>query len=113
MTNITRRAFTFGLPLLSSLSSTAVRAQVATPTGTGAAQWLSQSSFVVSSLETGRIGYLVAWGGDEFGYAYTYALDGTQPSAVTVDTDTGLLSIASPGMAPGTYNFNVIVTNRR
>jgi hypothetical protein len=36
----------------------------------GAAQWLVQTIFVASSLETGRVGYVEAWGGDEFGRAY-------------------------------------------
>lgn len=28
------------------------------------------------SLEIGRVGYVEAWGGDEFGYSYTYTLAG-------------------------------------
>src|SRR5215475_15083173 len=60
-----------------------------------AAHWVSPSAFVASSLETGRIGYIVAWGGNEFGYAYTYALSGA-PAGVTIDRDAGILSIASP-----------------
>jgi hypothetical protein len=75
-----------------------------------AAQWVSPSAFVASSLETGRIGYIVAWGGNEFGYAYTYALSGA-PAGVTIDPDTGILSIASP-LAVRAYGFSVIVTNR-
>ena len=75
-----------------------------------AAQWVSPSAFVASSLETGRIGYIVAWGGKEFGYAYTYALSGA-PAGVTIDPDTGILSIASP-LAVRAYGFSVIVTNR-
>jgi hypothetical protein len=43
---------------------------VSTNANTGAAKWISPSAFVVSSLETGRIGYIVAWGGNEYGYAY-------------------------------------------
>ena len=77
----------------------------------GAARWLEQSQFIVSSLETGRIGYLEAWGGDEFGYAYTYTLSG-QPDGVSVDTETGILSIAAP-LAVGAHRFQVIVANRR
>ena len=75
-----------------------------------AAHWVSPSAFVASSLETGRIGYIVAWGGNEFGYAYTYALSGA-PAGVTIDRDTGILSIASP-LAVRAYGFSVIVTNR-
>jgi hypothetical protein len=84
----------------------------ATSLPSGAAQWLSEYSFTASTLETGRIGYIVAWGGDEFGYAYTYALDGTQPSGVTVDSDTGILRIGTAIPAAGIYKCNVIVTNR-
>src|SRR5258708_95819 len=57
----------------------------------GAARWLEQSEFVVSSLETGRVGYVEAWGGDEFGYSYTYSLAG-QPRGVSIDAETGILS---------------------
>ncbi len=77
----------------------------------GAARWLEQSQFIASSLETGRIGYLEAWGGDEFGYAYKYALSG-QPRGVSVDTETGILSIAVP-LAVGAHRFQVVVTNRK
>jgi hypothetical protein len=58
---------------------------------TGAAKWTSKSAFVASSLEGGRIGYIVAWGGNEYGYAYTYALSGA-PAGVTIDVDLGILS---------------------
>jgi hypothetical protein len=75
-----------------------------------AAHWVSPSAFVASSLETGRIGYIVAWGGNEFGYAYTYALSGA-PAGVTIDVDTGILSIGSP-LSPRAYSFSVRVTNR-
>jgi hypothetical protein len=44
----------------------------------GATRWLEQSEFVVSSLETGRAGYVEAWGGDGFGYSYTYSLAGNR-----------------------------------
>ena len=83
---------------------------VSTSTNPAAAQWVSPSAFTASSLETGRIGYIVAWGGNEYGYAYTYALSGA-PAGVSVDVDTGILSIASP-LSPWVYNFNVVVTNR-
>src|SRR5262245_61045718 len=59
-----------------------------------AAKWISPSTLRASSLETGRIGYVVAWGGDEYGHAYTYALQGA-PDRTTIDTDTGILSIGS------------------
>jgi hypothetical protein len=75
-----------------------------------AAQWVSPSEFVASSIETGRIGYVVAWGGGEYGYAYTYALSGA-PTGVVVDSDTGILSIGD-ALALGVYNFTVSVTNR-
>jgi hypothetical protein len=76
----------------------------------GAARWLEQSTFVASSLETGRVGYLEAWGGDEFGYAYSYALL-DQPHGVSIDADTGMLSIGSP-LSVGRYDFHALVTNR-
>jgi hypothetical protein len=76
----------------------------------GAAKWISPSAIVASSLETGRIGYIVAWGGNEYGYAYTYALS-SAPAGVTIDADTGILSIGSR-LAPGAYSFSVRVTNR-
>lgn len=78
---------------------------------TGAAKWISPSAFVASSLETGRVGYIVAWGGNEFGYAYTYALSGA-PAGVTIDADIGILSIGSP-LSPRAYSFSVRVTNRQ
>ena len=83
---------------------------VSTNTNTGAAKWISPSAFVASSLETGRIGYIVAWGGNEYGYAYTYAVSGA-PAGVTIDADTGILSIGSP-LSPRAYSFSVRVTNR-
>jgi hypothetical protein len=82
----------------------------ATGSDNGAAQWLVESKFVASSLETGRIGYIVAWGGSEYGFAYTYALSG-QPSGVTVDSDYGMLSIGT-ALSAGTYKFYVTATNR-
>ena len=83
---------------------------VSTSANPGAAKWISPSAFVASSLETGRIGYVSAWGGNEYGYAYTYALSGA-PSGVTIDVDTGILSIGSP-LSPRTYSFSVRATNR-
>ena len=83
---------------------------VITSADTGAAQWASPSAFVASSLETGRIGYIVAWGGNEYGHAYTYALSDA-PAGVTIDVDTGILSIAS-ALFPSAYSFSVRVTNR-
>jgi hypothetical protein len=79
--------------------------------GSGAARWLAQSAFVVSSLETGRIGYLEAWGGDEFGYSYTYALS-QQPNGVSVDPETGILTLASR-LSVGIHVMDVAVANRR
>jgi hypothetical protein len=83
---------------------------VSTSANPAAAKWVSPSAFVASSLETGRIGYIVAWGGNEYGYAYTYALSDA-PAGVTIDVDTGILSIASP-LFPSAYSFSVRVTNR-
>ncbi|KYG66678.1 hypothetical protein AZI86_06430 [Bdellovibrio bacteriovorus] len=77
----------------------------------GSAQWLAESSFTVSSLEKGRIGYLEAWGGDEFGYSYSYTLTGA-PTGLTVDAETGMMSLSSP-LSPGDYSFVVTVTNRK
>lgn len=74
------------------------------------AQWLTQSTFVTSSLEAGRIGYLEAGNGEEFAGAFSYALGG-QPGEVSVDPDTGMLTVASP-LSSGIYNFEAIVANR-
>jgi hypothetical protein len=71
---------------------------VSTSTNPAAAQWVMPSVFIASSLESGRIGYIVAWGGNEYGYAYTYALSGA-PAGVAIDVDTGMLSIGPP-LAP-------------
>jgi hypothetical protein len=84
---------------------------ISTNAVTGAAKWISPSAFVASSLEGGRIGYIVAWGGNEYGYAYTYALSGA-PAGVTIDVDLGILSMGSR-LSPGTYSFSVRVTNRK
>jgi hypothetical protein len=78
---------------------------------TGQAQWLEQSTFIASSLETGRVGYVEAWGGSDFGYAYSYALDG-QPAGVSIDRDTGMLSIGAR-LSVALHRFEVVVRNRR
>jgi len=75
-----------------------------------AAKWLLQSTFVASSIETGRVGYVEAWGGDEFGYAYTYSLAG-EPTGVSIDSETGILSVDTP-IDKGLYKFEVVATNR-
>src|SRR5215469_14656870 len=80
-----------------------------TNANTGAARWISPSAFVVSSLETGRIGYIVAWGGSEYGYAYHYTLSGA-PANVTIDADTGMLAIGT-ALAVKDYTFIVTATN--
>jgi Alpha-L-arabinofuranosidase B, catalytic/Putative Ig domain len=64
----------------------------------------------ISSLDTGRVGYVTAWGGSEYGYAYTYTLSGA-PAGVSIDSDTGIISFASP-VAAGTYTFPITATNR-
>jgi len=74
------------------------------------AKWLSESRFVISSMETGPIGYLEAWGGSEFGYAYTYSISDA-PAGVTVDADSGMLSVAAQ-LAVATYAFKTSVHNR-
>jgi hypothetical protein len=76
-----------------------------------AAKWIEQSTFVVSSLETGRIGYIEAWGGSEFGYSYSYTLSG-QPAGVSVDRDTGALYLGT-FMSVGVHQFQVVVANRK
>src|SRR5215831_16026890 len=85
---------------------------VSTNATSGAATWISDSLSpgAVSSLDIGRIGYISAWGGNEYGYAYTYALSG-QPAGLLIDADTGVMSISSP-LAAGSYSFTVVVTNR-
>src|SRR5215472_2536800 len=65
---------------------------VSSNANTGAAKWISPSAFVVSSLETGRIAYIVAWGRNEYCYACHYSLSGA-PANVTIDADTGMLAI--------------------
>jgi hypothetical protein len=74
------------------------------------ASWLVRSSFAASSLETGRIAYLEAWGPAGGFYAYRYALSG-QPTGLVTDSETGLLSISTP-LKAATYSFQVVVTNR-
>ena len=75
------------------------------------AAWLVVSSFAASSLETGGIGYLEAWSTTGGAYTYRYALSG-QPAGVTVDSETGLLSI-SASLPVKTYAFQAVVTNRQ
>jgi hypothetical protein len=75
------------------------------------APWLTQSTFVASSLETGRIGYLDAWGPDQLSGSYVYGLI-DQPNGVTVDRETGVLSLGS-AMATGTYDFTAVIADRR
>lgn len=101
----TRRAL-FGLAAVFSFASCS-----GPVTAGGAAGWLAESTFVASSLETGRIGYLEAWGGDEYGYSYRYYLSG-QPSSLSADAETGMLTISSP-IAAGTYTFSASVVNRK
>jgi hypothetical protein len=82
---------------------------VSTNASSGAAKWISPSAFVASSLETGPIGQIVAWGGNEYGYAYHYSLSGA-PANVTIDADTGMLAIGT-ALAVKDYTFTVKVTN--
>ncbi len=74
------------------------------------ATFLTTSFTSVSSLDTGRIGYFVAWGGSEDGYAYTYSSSGA-PAGVTVSLNAGILTFASTVPA-GSYTFTVTATNR-
>src|SRR5215469_11874794 len=85
---------------------------VSTNATSGAAKWISDSLSpgAVSSLDTGRIGYITAWGGSEYGYAYTYSMSG-QPGALSIDADTGMMSLAST-LTAGNYAFNISATNR-
>jgi hypothetical protein len=96
----------------SNFSSLPVGAWMASPAPVSleTAQWLTQSTFVASSLETGRIGYLEAGHDDEFAGAYSYELQG-QPSGVNVDADTGMLTLVS-ALSPGIYNVDVVAANR-
>jgi hypothetical protein len=95
-----------------NFSSLPVGAWMASPTRVSSetAQWLTQSTFVASSLEAGRIGYLEAGYDDEFAGAYSYELQG-QPGEVSVDPDTGMLTLVS-ALSPGIYNFEAITANR-
>lgn len=96
----------------SKFSSLPVGAWMASPTRVSleTAQWLTQSTFVASSLEAGRIGYLEAGHDDEFAGAYSYELQG-QPGEISVDPDTGMLTLVS-ALSPGIYNFEAIAVNR-
>jgi hypothetical protein len=76
----------------------------------GAATWIAPTTAVASSLETGDIIQVTAWGGSEFGYAYTYALSGA-PAGVAIDRDMGRIRVAT-ALAVGAHTFSVIVTNR-
>jgi hypothetical protein len=92
------------------LACSGAAAHQSTSSGARPAKWLSESRFVISSMETGPIGYLEAWGGSEFGYAYTYSISDA-PAGVTVDADTGMLSVGTP-LAVATYAFKTSVHNR-
>ncbi|MGK9168525.1 hypothetical protein KXR53_19585 [Inquilinus limosus] len=94
--------------LLLACSGAAARQD--TSSAASPARWLSESRFVISSMETGPVGYLEAWGGSEFGYAYSYSISGA-PAGMTVDADTGMLSAETP-LAAGTYAFKTSVRNR-
>lgn len=85
-----------------------VTTNAATPIG--AATFIAPKSCVASSLETGDVIYVTAWGGHEYGYAYHYALS-RQPAGVTIDIDTGIITIGTR-LAVGSYAFTIIVTNR-
>lgn len=92
------------------LAFSAAVADQGTSSAASPAKWLSESRFVISSMETGPVGYLEAWGGSEFGYAYTYSISDA-PAGVMVDVDTGMLSISTP-LAVGIYDFKTSVRNR-
>lgn len=80
--------------------------------GSGAAQFLSEKTFEISSLDSGPISFLEPWGGSEFGHSYTFALGSGAPSGVSIDSDTGLLATTST-LAQGAYTFSVVVTNMK
>lgn len=80
------------------------------PSAEGAAKWLAPLEATASSLETGHIVQLTAWGGDEYGYAYTYALVAAPPGIV-IDADTGRLALSS-ALSVGDKKFTVRATNR-
>ena len=92
------------------LACSAAAADQAPSAAARPAEWLSESRFVISSTETGPIGYLEAWGGSEFGYAYRYSLL-DPPPGVAVDADTGMLSLDAP-LAVGAHAFKTSVRNR-
>lgn len=77
----------------------------------GAARWLAPLEATVSNQETGPIVALLAWGGQGFGYSYRYALNGA-PAGVTIDEDTGVLSIAQ-ALAVHDYSIGIAVTDRQ
>lgn len=75
------------------------------------AQWIAPTSVIASSLETGDIVQITAWGGNEYGYAYTFSLDSTAPANVAIDSDTGRLSFSAT-QSVGTHTFNIVTTSR-
>lgn len=77
----------------------------------GAARWCAPLEATVSSRETGPIVALTAWGGQGWGYSYRYGLNGA-PAGVTIDADTGVLSIAQ-ALAVRDYSIGVVVTDRQ
>lgn len=79
---------------------------------TGAATFMSPSGYTVSSLESGKMVYVAAGGGNEYGYAYRYSLANNAPAGVSIDRDTGCISITS-GLALGANSFNIIANNLR
>lgn len=77
---------------------------------TGAAQWLSEKVFSMSSLDIGLIGVVEPWGSVEFGHSYTFALGSGAPSGVTIEEDAGSITNTS-ALAVGDHTFPVEVTN--
>src|SRR5215472_8006252 len=85
-----------------------------------AAQWISTSGMLVSSNEPyPRAGVVTAWhphaytptGKIGLGYAYTFRPSGTWPNGVSIDPETGVVSVGTPLM-PDRYLLDVVVTNR-
>lgn len=76
----------------------------------GSARWLSPLEATATSKETGPIVVLTAWGGQGWGYSYRYALNGA-PQGVSIDADTGVLSIAT-ALQVRDWTFGVVVTDR-
>jgi hypothetical protein len=92
-----------------SVSTSANTGSIVQP-AIGAATFIASTSYVASSLETGNMVYVTAWGGSEYGYAYHYALSGA-PTGVTIDSDMGIIAIGT-ALAVGDYSFTVTATNR-